>query len=166
MTKFSKKAWIEFAQETITNDEAKIKPNLKKFGNFMEFVFNKNKNIKSVLWETVNPNGTEDRTWIRTFLCLEGYKDYAGMLNSLDGNHARMIFAEYKAWFDQSDLVAVREEVKANELDEVYNVQNFQSFNDFWKEIDLINAYEEGWNSKKSYYKPLFRIVYHECSLK
>lgn len=37
-------------------------------------------NPHSVLWETDVPQGTEDRTWYRTFLSLRGHRHYQDLL--------------------------------------------------------------------------------------
>ena len=102
LEEFSKIEWIKLAKETIKIDgEIKISPivlsDLKKFGDLMEEVFKKEKCFESVLWETVNPNGTEDRTWVRTFLYLEGYKDYRNMEKTLDKAHVKRIIKKFKA---------------------------------------------------------------------
>ena len=87
--KFNKNKWITFAKETATiNDELGKTPDFKEFGDLMATVFRNEGTIESVLWEGAEPSGTEDRTWVRVYLHLKGYKQYADILTGFDGAHA------------------------------------------------------------------------------
>lgn len=95
--KFSKTKWKKFAIKTVKNDGAEVnEKDLEKFVLLMEKVINKFGSAESVLWESVNPTGTEDRTWVRTFLAVEGYKEYSDMLTGLDSSHAKRIVEYFK----------------------------------------------------------------------
>lgn len=99
---FSKQAWLEFAEATYASDmeyyfkeKETFKPNFEGFANLMEAVYNSNGAIESVLWKTVNPCGTEDRTWVRAYLAMCGNKNYKGIFRGLDGSHATFIKAQF-----------------------------------------------------------------------
>jgi len=61
---------------------------------------------------------------------------------------------------DQQILNAIRSEVlSCFESDEI---KGFTSFDDFFEEVDVINAYEEEWEDSKDVYRPYFETVYSE----
>jgi hypothetical protein len=51
-------------------------------------------------------------------------------------------------------LKAIKIELKAHDLD----IEEFEDFEDFFKEIDVINAYEEEWNP--DFYRPYYAAIY------
>lgn len=105
--KFSKQKWVTFAKETLSIDnvDSVIKPfenhDFKEFGSVMELVYKNEKKIESVLWETVNPCGTEDRTWVRVYLALKGNKTYSDIFTGLDGSHATQIRNQLKKYMHE-----------------------------------------------------------------
>ena len=95
--KFSKTKWKKFTIETVKNDGEEVSAeSIEKFVLLMEKVINKYHSAESVIWETANPMGTEDRTWVRTFLAIEGHKAYSGMFTGLDSDHAKRIEYRFK----------------------------------------------------------------------
>lgn len=76
MKTIDKNKWIEFAKETVKEDRVKTALDFEEFGNLMVKVFDRFGTIESVLWEGANPSGTEDRTWVRTYLALKGVPEY------------------------------------------------------------------------------------------
>ncbi|RYZ92887.1 MAG: hypothetical protein EOP06_02835 [Proteobacteria bacterium] len=91
MQQFNEQEWADFAHETMTEDKFTFDPSLcLEFAAAMAKVYSKFGEIESVLWAGASPDGSEDRTWIRTFVCKKGL-GYEGMLTSFDGYHATRI---------------------------------------------------------------------------
>jgi hypothetical protein len=63
---------------------------------------------------------------------------------------------------DQETLRAVKEEVTESFTSE--EIHELGSFEEFFKEVDIQNAYEEEWEPKK--YKPYYLQVYKELTNK
>jgi hypothetical protein len=91
------KKWEKFAIETLNadyenwpEDESipEYEDHCKRFGQVMERLVAK-KPVNSNLWYSTTPSGTEDRTWVRSFMFLVGNKDYSAMLTGFDQDHAR-----------------------------------------------------------------------------
>lgn len=96
--KFDKNKWATFAKQTLTQDaEGGENLNCQEFGDLMQKVFDHSGEIESVLWSGANPNGTEDRTWVRTWAGLKGVTAYKNMQGGLDGSHAQRILKQFKA---------------------------------------------------------------------
>jgi len=92
--------WALFGQQTVFGDDHKDTAydiNFAEFGEAMAKVIGKYGVAESNLWEGVLPSGTEDRTWVRTWLYMQGNENYQGMIKSLDGAHAKRILAKFKA---------------------------------------------------------------------
>lgn len=89
---FCLRSWYNFGKETIKDDEASIGWDHHElaldFSKVMEKIYENDKIFESPLWATVNPIGTEDRTWVRVYLQLKGNKKYDKIYTSYDGHHA------------------------------------------------------------------------------
>lgn len=92
----NKKAWSKFALELIKFECPNLlnKVDTKDFGDLMDKVISKYGHAESVLWNTKTPVGTEDRTWVRTWLYTQGY-NYS--IECLDGDHMKRILERFKA---------------------------------------------------------------------
>ena len=97
MEAFSKDKWEKFAIETLEYDGAPTDI-AAPFALAMERVYEAEGEFDSVLWTSINPCGTEDRTWVRVFAHLTDRRHYNGILTGLDGAHAQRI----KAAFDRN----------------------------------------------------------------
>ena len=82
--------WTRFAQELIVNECPEARNvDFRLFGTLMGRIVKKLGAAESVLWSGPIPTGTEDRTWVRTWLYALGREEYKGMLKSMDGAHAK-----------------------------------------------------------------------------
>lgn len=92
-------AWTVFAQRLIERECPKVKVNPADFGTLMGKVVAKYGAAESILWESQIPQGTEDRTWVRAWLCRKGVKAYADMVTEkcLDGAHALRCLNAFQA---------------------------------------------------------------------
>ena len=87
-------AWYNFAVETAKNDFEDVKNYFLKdevfrnFATIMSYIIQHEKVVESVLWTSVVPQGTEDRTWFRSFADIVGVKEYKDITTSFDGAHA------------------------------------------------------------------------------
>jgi hypothetical protein len=62
----------------------------------------------------------------------------------------------------------VNKETMANIKEEVEScftrleIIQMTDFEDFFSEVDVCNAYEEGWEDSKEFYKPFYESVYND----
>lgn len=84
-------AWSDFAAELIAEECPKFasKVDPAHFGLLMSKLIARDGFVDSVLWNSVVPSGTEDRTWVRAYLHQSDIAPYAGILDGLDGAHAK-----------------------------------------------------------------------------
>lgn len=108
MEKFNPNRWKDFILATVNEDmkstrvtkrdKQLIISNIDILVSALEKVIADNGSIDSVFYRTVNPCGTEDRTWVRTFYCLIGVSLYNNIFSSFDRNHAiRIAFTFQKS---------------------------------------------------------------------
>lgn len=67
------KAWMELAKETANLDETPL-PDiyLEEFGYIMASVVAHYGKASNWLWDSIEPQGTEDRLWFRSFIATKG----------------------------------------------------------------------------------------------
>lgn len=93
------KAWARFAKDLLKQEYPKglSKVNVNEFGDLMVKVVNKEGGADSILWKEKTPQGTEDRTWVRTWLYTKKIPEYKDMPKSLDGHHVKAILKQFKS---------------------------------------------------------------------
>lgn len=63
---------------------------------------------------------------------------------------------------EEENLEVIREEVKCHIEENALDIK--KDFESFFGDVDVINAYEEEWNDKKDYYKPIYKTVWEELN--
>lgn len=94
------KEWANFARE-LMEEECPValfhghKPD--EFGEIMGRLIARDGSVYSVLWDSVVPSGTEDRTWVRSWLSMKGEKRYQAIERGMDGHHAKHCIEKLKS---------------------------------------------------------------------
>lgn len=80
--------WKVFAAQLILDECPEVKADPEQFGRLMATLVRRDGYVQSVIWTSVVPHGTEDRTWVRAWLLQCAVPAYAGITGGLDGAHA------------------------------------------------------------------------------
>ena len=93
------KAWFNFANETIMYDGSIHMP-VNDFASAMGKIIKAEGKVNSALWDSVTPNGTEDRVWVRAFAFLSGIQTYSDILKGPDGLFAKACVVKLLQYHD------------------------------------------------------------------
>jgi hypothetical protein len=64
----------------------------------------------------------------------------------------------YSPELNKANMEAIEMEVRGNYTK--YDIIEFKNFEEFFDSIEVDNAYEEGWEDSKDFYKPYYQSVY------